>query len=195
MIQKKEMDILYFNKYARYAKHDRFEIFLTLKKCRTSCLTSVPLRYQKSFLRILEYYKMYYEIAIQDKVVHILISKNPIPTKLSEIYRNKMEFNLPITIEYYLLLGKFLEYPYPLDVRKVSKMKEKGEISFVSFYFVPKNKKKEHFHGFGIPISHIDEKFILQIKNQVLKYKRCIQKYLHELYPDFTIEFQISTEL
>ncbi len=191
MVQKEEMDILYFKKYARYVKQNAdsksaINLFLTFKKCRKSCYIQFSSRYKKSFLHILNYYKMHYEMNHENGIIYCIISQYPIPEEVKHVfYHSKDDIKNPH------IMGKFLGYPAFMNVRKVSTMKEIGSIGF---YFMKnkKEKKKEIIYGFRIPNAKITTEIIAKMNTLLKKYQKCIQKYLGILYPKFTIEMNIQ---
>jgi hypothetical protein len=191
MVQKEEMDILYFKKYARYVKQNAnsksaINLFLTLKKCRKSCYIHFSSRYKKSFLHILNYYKMHYEMKKEDNHIFYLISQYSIPEEVKHVFHHSED-----DIKNPHIMGKFLGYPAFMNVRRVSKMKEIGSIGF---YFMKnkKEKKKEIIYGFRIPNAKITPEMIAKMNILMKKYRKCIQKYLGILFPELTIEMNIQ---
>lgn len=186
------MDLFYFKKYSKYINNkERITLFLTLKNQRSGCLIDVNSRYEKSLIRILRYYKMNYVTRKDEKdVTSFYISKKVIS---DEVKRTILISDY--SSDYYITLGKFLGYPYPMDF---SKDRKDGD-AFVHFYFIldkkdhiKKDKKKECFHTYRIPESKINGKLLKDSKITIKKFKKCIKKNLSELYPNFDVKLEIK---
>ena len=189
--KKTNMDEYFFSKYSRYVKNkERVNLFLTLKGCRTSCLIDIHKRYKNSFLRILHSYKMHFEFFEKqgDCDIVFLISNKPISTHMKETYSLQ-----DYSENYFMTLGRFLEYPFPMNFRKKIKKENYG---LVEFNFIPDKtvpfdiqlKKKENIYIYRLPFQKINDKLVNNNKNIVKKYKKCIQKSLGELFPNFSVE-------
>lgn len=182
------MDIYNYRKYSRYVKQfdgkkSSINLFLTLKGCRNSCLIHINRRFMKSFDRILNFYDMKYVSKEKDDVVYYAISKKRITddVKISFLLDNRSE-------EDHNVLGIFLEYPYLINISKIKSMKSIGGIKFI----FKSNKKKETIYGFRIPTDKINQKIIQKMNLKVKKYKKCVKKYLSEIYRNFSIELDIN---
>ena len=141
MEEQKKMDLFYFKKYSRYVKQNAnakavINLFLTLKGCRNSCYIHLHQRYFTSFLRILNYYKMYYESYHDESIVFCIISNQPISKDVKDAFLLEGE---NYTEADHRAMGKFLEYPAYIDVRKVSSMKDIGSIQF---HFMKSKREK-----------------------------------------------------
>ena len=188
--KKVKMDEFYFKKYSKYVKQNAgskagLNVFLTLKGCRKTSYFYTHKRYSKSFLHILKYYKMYFDSYDEDNITTYIISKKPISEDVKYAFRNN-----DYDVKNPHIMGKFLEYPYFMNVRKVSVMKNIGAINF---YFLKnkKDKNKEIIYGFRIPNNKINPKIINNMNNIMKKYKKCIQKHLYTIFPHFTIEMNV----
>jgi len=195
MVKKEEMDILYFKKYCKYVKQNAgtksaMNLFLTLKKCRKSCYILFHMRYEKSFLHILHYYKMYYEMKKHGNHIECILSSHPIAENVKYVFHHSDE-----DVKHPQIMGKFLEYPSFINIRKVSTMKEVGSIQF-RFYKNSTDRKKdknaELIYGFRIPNTKISPERMIQMNTLLKKYRKCIQNHLGILYPEFTIELNIK---
>ncbi len=197
--KKIKMDILLFKKYSKYVKQNNsikggINLFLTLKKCRSTCMIKIHKRYEKSFKHILKHYKMHY-FTFQykgDIFIEYIISNKPIPEEVKYAFQNH-----DYDVKNPLIIGKFLEYPSFINVRKVRDMKEIGGIQFNFMkekYNKIKdiNKYKELIYGFRIPNNKINSKIINKMNMTLKKYKKCIKKYLGEIFPDFVINMTIT---
>ncbi len=186
------MDVYYFKRYSKYVlDKDAISLFLTIKGCREGCLISIKSRHKNSFLRILTFYRINYVIKERVKSFDFLVSKKPISDDVKKIYE-KPDFSE----DYFILLGRFLGYPYPMNFRKKL---DNNKVGSVKFNFIPNRevsrdeKKKENIYIYRIPNHKINEELLKKEKNTVKRYKRCIKKYLSELYPHFMIELLIQT--
>ncbi len=188
------MDVYYFKRYSKYVlDKDAINLFLTIKGCREGCLISVKSRHKNSFLRILSFYKMHYEMKVEEKSIDFLVSKKPISEDVRRIYIEQ-----DYSEDYFVLLGTFLGYPYPMNFRKKL---DNSKVGWIEFNFIPNQevsreiyeKKKENIYIYRIPNHKINEELLKKEKNTVKRYKRCIKKYLSELYPNFMIELLIQT--
>lgn len=190
------MDVFYFKKYSKYVKQNGYmksaiNLFLTLKGCRTSCYINLNKRFFNSFVRILKYYKMYYETYDDENISFFIISNKPISKTVKYAFLLEGE---NYTEADHRVMGKFLEYPVYIDVRKVSSMKDIGSIQF-TFMKNKKNrndKKNEPIYGFRIPNNKINSKIIEKMNTIMKKYRKCIKKYLAEIYSEFTIEMNVK---
>lgn len=183
------MDDYYFNKYSRYVKgKERVNLFLTLKGCRTSCLIDIRKRYKNSFLRILHFYKMFYEMIERHGGIDFIISNKPISLHVKETFLLQ-----GYSENYFMTIGRFLEYPFPMNLRKKIDQEKYG---WIEFNFVPdktvsrdiQEKKKENIYMYRLPNHKINDKLVNNSKTIVKKYKKCIQKSLGELFPHFSVE-------
>ena len=186
------MDEYYFNKYSRYVKgKERVNLFLTLKGCRTSCWISIGKRNKNSFLRILHFYKMYFEFIERHGDIDFIISNKSISTHVKETFLLQ-----DYSENYFITVGRFLEYPFPINFRKKIDSEKYG---WVEFNFVPDKtvsrdiqlKKKENIYIYRLPNYKMNEKLINNNKSIVKKYKKCIQKSLGEIFPNFTVELDM----
>ncbi len=183
------MDRYYYNKYSKYVKQNDgrkagINLFLVFKKIRSSCFIFIHKRYQKSFEKILTYYEMNYINKIDDIFLQYLISKKRIHTSIYESFLKKCSDWNNIDHE---LIGKFLEYPYLINIKNVAKNKFQN-IGAIQFVFEYKKNKKEIIYGFRIPNDSINNKIINKMNNILKKYKKC----LNELFDNpFTIELNI----
>jgi hypothetical protein len=186
------MDEFYFKKYSKYVKQSGsskagINLFLTFKKCRNSCYIEIHHRYEKSFLRILNYYKMNYDSHKYDGDYRIfyIISSKPISEEVKYAFHHT-----DYDVKNPHIMGKFLEYPYFINVRKVGNMKDIGGIRFN--FIKNRSKKSELIYGFRVPISKINSKMIEKMNTIMKKYRKCIQKYLAEIYSEFRIEMNVK---
>ncbi len=191
-----DMDIFYFKKYSRYVKQNAgvkasINLFLTLKKCRDSCYIEIHKRYERSFLRILEYYKMKYESHMYEddpNRIFMILSHKPISEEVKRAFHDTDN-----DIANPHIMGAFLGYPAFVDVKKVSNMKSIGSIQF---YFVKKNEeKKELIYGFRIPNEEITQKMLTKMNRLAKKYQKCVQTHLKTLYPSSSmIELSVNVK-
>ncbi len=189
------MDEFYFKKYSRYVKDkERITLFLTLKNLKRGCMIDIIPRYEKSLIRILHYYKMNYFIHTYEwnnkKYTSFFISKKSISEEEKKLFQMK-----GYSKEMSITLGKFLGYPFPMDMNKVNNDKD----GTIQYYFIldkkdwlHKEKKKEQAIVYRVPENKINGKMIKDSKNMLKKYKKCIKTHLSELYPNFDIELMIS---
>ncbi len=185
------MDLFYFKKYSKYVKQNAnskagINLFLTLKNCRTSCYIHLNKHFFNSFIHILKYYKMYYESYDNEDISYFIISNKPISEEVTYAF-----YHIDYDVKNPHIMGTFLEYPAFINVRKVSNMKDIGAIQF-TFIQNEKNKKnKELIYGFRIPNDKINSKMMNEMYTIMTKYVNCIQKYLSEIYSEFTIEINV----
>ncbi len=187
------MDLFYFKKYSKYVKQSGsskagINLFLTFKKCRNSCYIEIHHRYEKSFLRVLNYYKINYDSHKYDDDYRIfyIISSKPISEEVKYAFHHT-----DYDVKNPHIMGKFLEYPSFINVRKVSNMKDIGSIQF-TFMKNRRIKKNELIYGFRIPNDKINSKMMDKMNIIMKKYRKCIKKYLSEIYPEFTIEMNVK---
>ncbi len=131
---------------------------------------------------------MYYESYDDESIAFFIISNKPILKAVKHAFLLEWE---NYTEADHRVMGKFLEYPAYIDVRKVSSMKDIGSIQF-TFMKNKRNKKNELIYGFRIPNDKINSKMIEKMNSMMKKYRKCIQKDLIELYPKFTIEMNVK---
>ncbi len=191
------MDLFYFKKYSRYLAYgEKYELFLTLKNLKRGCYISINPRYEKSLIRILHYYKMNYvinkfEIPKYNKtILDFFISKKHISEGEKKIFQTSV-----YSKEKSLILGKFLGYPFPMDMDKVNNEKD-GVIEYNLILNKNDNiwdtKNKKQMIAYRVPKNKINEKLIKDSKNMVKKYKKCIKDNLSEIYPNCDIQLVIT---
>lgn len=150
--------------------------------------------YEKSLIRILNYYKMNYLIYKYEwnniNFVSFYISKEHISNREKQVFQSN-DYSKEMSIA----LGKFLGYPFPMDIDKINNDKD----GTIEYYFIldkkdwlHREKKKEQAIVYRVPENKINEKMIKDSKNMLKKYKKCIKKHLSELYPNFDMELIIT---
>lgn len=190
-----KMDIFYFQKYSKYVKQNAYikaaiNLFLTLKGCRSGCMIKFHKRYEKSFLRILKYYKMHYDMLIfdDDTYIDLIISKKPISEEVKKAFQNNA-----FDLDNPHIMGKFLEYPDFFNVRdRTTKNVGRIEFNFMKNRQSIKNNKREVIYSFRIHNSKVTPSIIKKMNDRLKKYKRCIKKYLYTIFPEFIINMNIA---
>ncbi len=165
-------------------------LFLTLKGCRSGCMIKFRGCYEKSFLRILKYYKMHYDIRTfdDDTYIDLIISKKPISEEVKKAFQNN-NFDL----ENPHIMGKFLEYPDFFNVRdRTTKNVGRIEFNFMKNRKDIKNNKREVIYSFRIHNSKVTPSIIKKMNNRLKKYKKCITKYLYNIFPEFIVNMNIA---
>ncbi len=191
------MDLFYFKKYSRYLSYgEKYELFLTLKNLKRGCYISIHPRYEKSLIRILHNYKMNYvinkfEIPKYNKtILDFFISKKHISEEEKKLFQTSV-----YSKEKSIILGKFLGYPYSMDMHEVNNEKD-GSIEYNLILNKNGNiwdtKNKKQMIIYRIPKNKVNKKLIQNSKNMVKKYKKCIKDSLGTLYPNFDIQLVIT---
>ncbi len=189
------MDIFYFQKYSKYVKQNDgikagINLFLTLKGCRYGCMIKFHKRHEKSFLHMLKYYKMNYDIRTFDDDIYIdlIISKKPISEEVKKAFQNNA-----FDLENPHIMGKFLEYPVFFNVRdRTTKNVGRIEFNFMNNRKDIKNNKREVIYSFRIQNTKVTSSIIKKMNNRLKKYQRCIKKYLYTLFPEFIVNMNIA---
>ncbi len=189
------MDIFYFQKYSKYVKQNAgikagINLFLTLKGCRSGCMIKFHKRYEKSFLSILKYYKMHYDIRTfdDDTYIDLIISKKTISDEVKYAFQNN-DFDL----ENPHIMGKFLDYPVFFNVRdRITQNVGRIEFNFMKNRQAIKNNKREIIYSFRIHNSKVTPKIIKSMNDRLKKYQRCIKKYLSDIFPEFIVNMNIA---
>ncbi len=192
-----KMDIFYFQKYSKYVKQNDgikagINLFLTLKGCRPSCMIKFHKRYEKSFLRILKYYKMHYDIYKhsheKDTFIDFIISKKPISEEVKKAFQND-DFGSQNPH----IIGKFLDYPVFFNVRdRITQNVGRIEFSIMKNRKAIKNNKREIIYSFRIHNRKVTPLIIKKMNDRLKKYQRCIKKYLYTIFPEFIVNMNIA---
>ncbi len=192
-----KMDIFYFQKYSKYVKQNAgikagINLFLTLKGCRSGCMIKIHKRYEKSLLRILKYYKMHYDIYKDNDenntYIELIISKKTISEEVKFAFSDH-EYD----VKNPQIMGKFLNYPVFFNVRdRITQNVGRIEFSIMKSKKDIKNNKREVIYSFRIQNTKVTPSIIKKMNNRLKKYKKCITKYLYNIFPEFIVNMNIA---